>query len=92
MGKKTRQNAIRMSSELFELGRMMMSSRGAENFSEYVRGLILLDAARHSPDLPAGHDLPGWVTRDERFEAYFLPRDDNAGEGEPLSIMTRRKA
>lgn len=74
MGEKTRQNAIRVTSELFELGRMMMSSRGAENFSEYVRGLILLDAAHHSPELLAGHDLPGWITRDERFEAYFLAR------------------
>ncbi len=46
MAKKTRQDAIRVSSGLFELGRKMMSSRGAETFSEYVRGLILLDAAK----------------------------------------------
>jgi hypothetical protein len=74
MGKKTRQNAIRVSSELFELGRKMMSNRGAENFSDYVRGLILLDAAHHSPELLAGHDLPGWITRDERFERVFSGR------------------
>ena len=85
MGKKTRQNAIRVTSELFDLGRMMMASRGAENFSEYVRGLILLDAAHYSPDLLAGHDLPGWVTRDKRFERYFLTREDHAAEGEPLN-------
>jgi hypothetical protein len=68
MGKKTRQNAIRVTSELFELGRMMMSTRGADNFSEYVRGLILLDAAHCSPELVIGHDLPAWITRDKRFE------------------------
>jgi len=78
MGKKTRQNAIRVSSELFELGRMMMSRRSAGNFSEYVRGLILLDAAHHSPELLAGHDLPGWITKDKRFEMYSLTRDDSA--------------
>jgi hypothetical protein len=85
MGKKTRQNTMRVASELFELGRMMMSSRGAENFSEDVRGLILLEAANYSPELQAGHDLPGWITRDKRFEKYFLTREDNTGEGEPLS-------
>jgi hypothetical protein len=85
MGKKTRQNAIRVTSELFELGRMMMSSRGAQNFSEYVRGLILLDAAQYSPELLAGHDLPGWITRDKRFERYFLTREGNAEEDAPLS-------
>jgi hypothetical protein len=69
MAKKTRQNAIRVTSELFELGRKMMSNRGAENVSEYVRGLILLDAAHYSPELLAGHDLPGWITKDKRFGA-----------------------
>ncbi len=82
MGKKTRQNAIRVTSELFELGRMMMSRRSAGNFSEYVRGLILLDAAHHSPELLAGHDLPVWITRDKRFELYFFTREDNAVEEE----------
>jgi hypothetical protein len=71
---------VKVISELFELGRIMMSSRGAENFSEYVRGLILLDAAHYSPELLAGPGLPGWITTDERFEKYFLPGDDNAGE------------
>lgn len=86
MGKKTRQNAIRVTSELFELGRKMMSIRGAESFSEYVRGLLLLDAANYRPEMPAGHDLPGWITRDKRFEKYFFPRrDDNAEENAPLS-------
>ena len=85
MAKKTRQNAIRVSSELFELGRKMMSIRGAENFSEYIRGLMLLDSAYHSPDLSAGIDLPGWITRDKRFVKYFLIRDDNAKEDEILS-------
>jgi hypothetical protein len=76
MAKKTCQNAIRVSSELFDLGRTMMSRRGAENFSDYVRGLLLLDAIHHSPDLVFGHDVPGWVTRDKRFEAAILrPRD-----------------
>jgi len=67
MAKKTRQNAIRVSAELFELGRRMMSARGAENFSEYVRGLLLLDAVQYSRGLLYGHDLPGWVTQDKRF-------------------------
>jgi hypothetical protein len=31
-----------------------------------------LDAAHYSPELLAGHDLPGWITRDKRFENYFL--------------------
>jgi hypothetical protein len=53
----------------FELGREMAVRRGAKNFSEYVQGLILLDAADVSPDLVFGHDLPGWTTRDKRFEA-----------------------
>jgi hypothetical protein len=69
MAKKTRQNAIRVTSELFELGRKMMSNRGAENVSEHVRGLILLDAAHYSPELLAGHDLPRWITKDKRFGA-----------------------
>jgi hypothetical protein len=68
MAKKTRQNAIRVSSDLFELGRKMMCMRGAENFSEYVRGLLLLDAVNYSRDLPLGHDIPGWVTKDNRFQ------------------------
>ena len=72
MGKQTRQNAIWVTSELFELGRLMRSIRGAENFAEYVRGLILRDAAHHSPELLAGHDLPGWITRDKRFESVFF--------------------
>ena len=80
MGKKIRQSAIRVSGELFDLGRKMMSNRSAENFSEYVRGLILLDAAHQSPNLLVGHDLPGWITRDKRFEKYFLTRDDNSTE------------
>lgn len=80
MAKKTRQDAIRVSSGLFELGRKMMSSRGAETFSEYVRGLILLDAANHPPKLLAGHDLPGWITRDERFEKCLVTKEDQ-GEG-----------
>jgi len=69
MEKKTKQNVVRVSNELFELGRAMSTQRGAKNFSEYVRGLILLDAADASPDLVFGHDLPGWTTRDKRFEA-----------------------
>ncbi|HMD97486.1 MAG TPA: hypothetical protein VKM93_09195 [Terriglobia bacterium] len=68
MEKKTKQNVVRVSNELFELGREMAARRGAKNFSEYVRGLILLDAADISPDLVFGHDLPGWTTRDKRFE------------------------
>ncbi len=68
MEKKTKQNVVRVSNELFELGREMAARRGAKNFSEYVRGLILLDAADVSPDLVFGHDLPGWTTRDKRFE------------------------
>jgi hypothetical protein len=68
MEKKTKQNVVRVSNELFELGRKMAARRGAKNFSEYVRGLILLDAADASPDLVFGHDLPGWITRDKRFE------------------------
>jgi len=80
MGKKIRQSAIRVSGELFDLGRKMMSSRSAENFSEYVRGLILLDAAHHSPDLLVGHDLPGWLTRDKRFAKYFFAREDHVTE------------
>lgn len=81
MEKKIRKNVIRVSGELFELGRKMMSSRCAQNFSEYVRGLILLDAAHQSPNLLVGHDLPGWITRDKRFEKYFLTKDDNSREG-----------
>jgi hypothetical protein len=84
MAKKTRQNAIRVTSELFELGRKMMSIRGAENFSEYIRGLMLLDAANHSPDLPAGIDLPGWITRDKRFVKYFFTKDDDDAKEEEL--------
>lgn len=93
MAKKTRQNAIRVSSELFELGRSMTLTRGAGNFSEYVRGLLLLDAIRHSPDLVFGHDVPGWVTRDKRFEEAIAgarkgqPREkpSGPGQGEPPS-------
>ena len=85
MGKKTRQNAIRVTCELFEQGRKMMSNRGAVNFSEYVRGLILLDATKYSPELLAGHAPLGWLTRDKRFERYFLTRNDNPGKNEPLS-------
>jgi hypothetical protein len=80
MGKKIRQNVVRVSDELYDLGRKMMSSRSAAGFSEYVRGLILLDAAQQSPNLLVGHDLPGWVTRDKRFEKYVLTRDDNSRE------------
>ena len=80
MAKKTRQNVIRVSSELFDLGRKMMAKRGAENFSDYVRGLLLLDAADDSAELLFGHDLPGWVTGDRRFgEKLSRGRD-----GEPL--------
>lgn len=85
MGKKTRQNAIRVTSDLFDLGRTMMSSRGAENFSDYVRGLILLDAAHQSAGLLAGHDLPAWITRDKRFERYVFTREEIAAEHEPAS-------
>jgi hypothetical protein len=60
-----------MGSDLFDLARRLMSGRGAENFSEYLRGLILLDAAHDSPDLIIGHDLPGWITRDGRFATAF---------------------
>jgi len=66
--KKTRQNVVRVSNELFELGKEMSLRRGAKNFSEYLRGLILLDAAEVSPNSLFGHDLPGWTTRDKRFE------------------------
>jgi hypothetical protein len=58
MAKKTKQNAIRLSSELFELGRKTMSRRGAETFSDYVRGLLLLDAADQSIELLFGHNFP----------------------------------
>jgi len=80
MRKKMIQNAIRVSSEFFDLERKMMSNRCAESFSAYIRGLVLLDAAYLSPDLLVGHDLPGWITRDKRFEEYFLTRNDHAGE------------
>ncbi len=88
MAKKTRQNAIRVTSELFELGRKMMTHRGAENFSEYIRGLILLDAVHRSPELLAGHDLPGWITRDKRFQEYFLTRNDKAGGDAPQLLRS----
>jgi hypothetical protein len=80
MEKKTKQNVVRVSNELFELGREMAARRNAKNFSEYVRGLILLDAADHSPDLVFGHDLPGWTTRDKRFEQAISRMKNNSVE------------
>jgi hypothetical protein len=80
MEKKTKQNVVRVSNELFELGREMAARRGAKNFSEYVRGLILLDAADVSRDLVFGHDLPGWITRDRRFEAAISRIKNGADE------------
>jgi hypothetical protein len=73
MAKKTKQNAIRLSSELFELGRKTMSRRGAETFLDCVRGLPLLDAADQSLELLFAHDFPARVTRDRRFEEVFSP-------------------
>jgi len=80
MEKKTKQNVVRVSNELFQLGREMAARRGAKNFSEYVRGLILLDAADVSPDLVFGHDLPGWTTRDKRFEQAISRIKNNSVE------------
>ena len=80
MEKMTRQNVVRVSNELFELGRQMSARRGAKSFSEYVRGLILLDAADISPDLVFGHDLPGWTTRDKRFEQAISRMKNGAVE------------
>jgi len=80
MEKKTKQNVVRVSNELFDLGREMAVRRGAKNFSEYVRGLILLDATDVSPDLVFGHDLPGWTTRDKRFEQAISRMKNNPVE------------
>jgi hypothetical protein len=89
MAKKTKQNALRLSSELFELGRKMMSRRGAETFSDYVRGLLLLDAADQSLELLLGHDFPAWLTKDRRFEEVFSRTRD--GNPERKDFAPRRK-
>lgn len=65
--KKTVQVAIRFSAEMLKMAGDMMSRRKAESFPDYVRGLILLDAADIDPDLAMGHDIPGWMTKDKRY-------------------------
>jgi hypothetical protein len=67
----------------------MMSRRGAETFSDYVRGLLLLDAADQSPELLLGHDFPAWVTRDRRFEEVFSRTRNGNPEGK--NPLLRRK-
>ena len=91
MAKKTKQNAIRLSTELFELGRKMMFRRGAETFSDYVRGLLLLDAADQSSELLLGHDFPAWVTRDRRFEEVFSRTRNGNPEGKN-PLLPRKQA
>ncbi len=72
MSKKTSQSAVRFCSELLELAQRMAGARHAANFSEYVRGLVLLDAAYLYPTVLVGFEIPAWLTRDERFIRQFL--------------------
>lgn len=65
--KKEVQVAIRFSDSMLKLTNKMMSQRKAASFPDYLRGLILLDAGEEDGSLILGHDIPGWVTTDNRY-------------------------
>lgn len=65
--KLSKQVAIRYSDDMLKLMKKLMAHRKAPSIPDYLRGLILLDASQHDGNLIAGHGIPGWLTRDERY-------------------------
>ena len=57
MRKKDKQHAIRISSDLYVLAKQVMETRSITNFSEYIRGLVLIDIAYHYIPIDPGTRL-----------------------------------
>lgn len=65
--KKSVQVVMRFSEEMLKILQKMAAQRKAATVSDYVRGLVLIDAGREDVDRIIGHDVPAWVTTDRRY-------------------------
>lgn len=58
--KKDKKKAVRIEDALFELAREVMQEHDLDNFSEYVRGLLILDAQTHGKSIDHV-TFPRWI-------------------------------
>ena len=71
-GGMKKQRVTRFREDTIHLARRIMTVRKATTFSDYLRGLILLDACELDPDLAAGLGVPSWLTTDKRYRDSLL--------------------
>lgn len=64
---------IKVEQQIFDLAHTVARVRRAKNLSDYVRGLVLLDAMELAPNLICAYGLPGWITLDRRFRTASPP-------------------
>lgn len=58
--KQIKPRTVRVDERLFQIALSRVTETGADDFSDYVRGLIVADALA-SPMKITGIDIPGWI-------------------------------
>jgi hypothetical protein len=59
-GKQDERIVIRLEPRLMEMARALVAERDSGTISEYIRGLIIADAAKQGKTL-SGINIPGWL-------------------------------
>jgi hypothetical protein len=71
--KKFERITVRLEAQLFELARSLARERGAADISDYVRGLLVVDAVTENKPL-GGTPVPGWLIEKGIIVPSLRPR------------------